>query len=194
MQIEHPVWCGYTSTFHFHATLARMLRPALIRDEVTQMRSSGEKRLLAPPGVVKAFHPEQFPLDSVVGLIQQGARHGYLRVLKDRIPARLLLLEPALDACPVGGSSRCRDVVDKTAQPLTQGKHTQALALSRPVEQGVDLGAERLTDRRCDGREFLGEFEERVAEAEAETCSRKQGAHTLRGAVKAIGEGPFDPI
>ena len=26
------------------------------------------------------------------------------------------------------------------------------------------------------------------------TCSRKQGSHTLRGAVKAISEGPFDPI
>src|SRR5215831_1620648 len=123
--------------------------------------------------MMEALHHKEFPVDGVMGLIQQGAGDGHLRVLKDRIPACLLLLEPALDAFPVGGASRCRDVVDKTAQPLAQGKHAQALALSRPVEQGVELGAERLTDRRCDGREFLWEFEERVAEAEAETCSRK---------------------
>jgi hypothetical protein len=33
-----------------------------------------------------------------------------------------------------------------------------------------------------------------VAQAEAETCPRKQGPYTLRGAVKAIDEHPFDPV
>jgi hypothetical protein len=33
-----------------------------------------------------------------------------------------------------------------------------------------------------------------MAQAEAELCPWKQGPQTLRGAVKAIGEHPSDPI
>ena len=39
------------------------------RCRVIQVRQPREKRLLAPFGVMEAFHREQFPLDSVVGLI-----------------------------------------------------------------------------------------------------------------------------
>ena len=43
----------------------------------------------------------------------------------------------------------------------------QALALARPGEQGVELRAERLAHWRRDGRQFLRELVERVAQAEA---------------------------
>ncbi len=46
LQVEHPVWCGYSPAFHFHATLAGMLSPTLIGDQVVEVRESGEKRLL----------------------------------------------------------------------------------------------------------------------------------------------------
>ena len=120
---------------------------------------------------------EQLPLDGVMGLIQQGAGHGHLRVGEDGIPARLLLLKPAPHALAVGRPSRGGDVVDKVAEPLAERKHPQALALARPVEQGVELRAERLTHRRRDRHQFLRELEERVAQADAETCSRKQRPH-----------------
>ena len=77
------------------------------------------------------------------------------------------------------------------AQPLAEGKYLQALALARPVEQGVALCAPGLADRGGDGREFLRELEERVPQAEAETCPRTQRPQTLRGAVQAIEEYPF---
>src|SRR5262249_13538371 len=78
--------------------------------------------------------------------------------------------------------------------PLSQRHHAQARALSYPVEQGVKLRTERLTHGRRNRRKFLRELEKRMAEAKTATCSRKQGAHTHRGAVKAIGEHPADAI
>src|SRR5262249_42965403 len=70
LQVEEPVACRGCSSFHFHSTLARVLRPALIGDEVVQVGESREKRLLAPFGVMEAFHREQLPLDGIMGLIQ----------------------------------------------------------------------------------------------------------------------------
>ena len=125
--------CRYSSTFHFHATLASMLRPTLIGDQVVEVCQPREKRLLAPFGMMEAFHREQLPLDGVMGLIQQGARHGHLRVGEDRIPARFFVLEPAPDTLPVGVSCAVRHVIGKVAEPLTQRKHPQALTLSCPV-------------------------------------------------------------
>jgi len=69
-----------------------MFGPTLIRYQVVQVREPRQKRLLTATWMVKPFHGEQLPLDSVIGLIQQGAGHRHLRVCKDRIPARLLLL------------------------------------------------------------------------------------------------------
>ena len=89
MEIEEPVSGRYAPAFHFHATLASVLGPTLIRDEVVQVRESREKRLLAAPGMMKALHYEQFPLDGVMGLIQQGTRGRHLWVCKDHIPAGL---------------------------------------------------------------------------------------------------------
>ena len=70
LQIEEPVCCGDSSAFHFHATLAGMLGPTLIRDEVIQVREPCEKRLLAPFRMMKSFHRKQFSLDGVMRLIE----------------------------------------------------------------------------------------------------------------------------
>ena len=85
-------------------------------------------------------------------------------------------------------------MVDKTAQPLAQCKHAQALALARPVEQGVELRAQGLADRGRDGHKFLRELIERVAQTVTEACTREQRPHTLDGAVEAIGQDASDPI
>ena len=53
-----------------------------------------------------------------------------------------LLLKPAPDALPIGHPCVLRHVVSKVAEPLTEGKHAHALALSRPREQGVEPRAE----------------------------------------------------
>jgi hypothetical protein len=90
---------------------------------------------------VKAFHREQFPLDGIMRLIQQGAGCRHLRVCEHRIPTGFLLSNPAPDALAVRRSRRGGNVSDKAAEPLTQRKHPQALALARSVEQGVELGA-----------------------------------------------------
>jgi len=51
---------------------------------------------------MEALHRVQFPLESVLGLIQQGAGDGYLRVCEHRIPPHLLLLHPAPPPLAIG--------------------------------------------------------------------------------------------
>src|SRR5215510_4049867 len=85
-------------------------------------------------------------------------------------------------------------MVHKVAEPLSQRKHAQALALARPVPQGVELRAQRLAHRGCDGDEFLRELEERVAQASAHADARKERAQTFGRAVEAIGEDAFDAV
>ena len=133
--------CGDCASFHFHPALPGMLGSTLIRDQVVEMRQPCQKRLLASLWMMKPFHHEEFPVDGVMGLIQQGAGHGHLGVCEDRIPARLFLLEPAPDALAIGLPRRVGDMVGKAPQPLAQRKHPQAFALTRPVQQGVELGA-----------------------------------------------------
>ena len=87
MDIEEPVCCGYAAAFHLHPTLPGMLGPTLIRDEVVQMREAREKRLLAASWMVKPLHSKQLSFDGVMRLIQEGTRHGHLRVCEHRIPA-----------------------------------------------------------------------------------------------------------
>src|SRR4029453_17004485 len=41
LQVEHPVWCGDASAFHFHATRAGMLSPTLIADQVIEPKKRG---------------------------------------------------------------------------------------------------------------------------------------------------------
>ena len=51
-----------------------MLSPALIRDEVVQVREPRQKRLLTAAWMVQPFHGEQLPLDGIMGLSRgQGA-------------------------------------------------------------------------------------------------------------------------
>ena len=69
LQVEHPVRCRNATALHFHPTLARVQGPALIRDQVVQVRQAGEKRRLTPTGMVEAFHGEEFTVDGVVRLI-----------------------------------------------------------------------------------------------------------------------------
>jgi hypothetical protein len=176
------------------ALVPPLLVSTLIRNEVVQVGEPREKRLLAAPRMMEALHREQLPLDSVMGLIQQRAGHGHLGICKDRILARLLGLKPLAHTVASGLPGCVRDVVRKAPQSLAQRKHPYALPLACPVPQGVELGAQRLAERGRDGREFLREFEECVAQADAEACPRKQRAHTLGGAVESIGEDPFDPI
>jgi hypothetical protein len=62
--------CRYSSAFHCHPTLPRMLGPTLIGDQVREVGQPRETRLLAPAWMMEAVHREQFPLEGVVGLIQ----------------------------------------------------------------------------------------------------------------------------
>jgi hypothetical protein len=61
--------CWDCASFHFHATLTRMLGPTLIGHQVVEVCQPREKRLLAATGMMEPLHGEQFPLDGVVGLV-----------------------------------------------------------------------------------------------------------------------------
>jgi hypothetical protein len=94
----------------------------------------------------------------------------------------------------IGDPSRSGDVIGKVAEPLAKRKYPQALPLTCPVEQRVELGAQHLADRGRDGRQFLRELDERMAEAVAQAHPRKQGPQTPGGAVEAIGQDASDPV
>src|SRR5215813_6298730 len=66
--------------------------------------------------------------------------------------------------------------------------------LTRPVQQGVELGAQGLADRGGDGGEFPRELIDRMAEAEAKTRPREERAQTLGGAVETIRQNAADAI
>ena len=141
LQVEPPVSCRYSPTFHCYTTLARRLGATRIGHQVVEMGQAREKRLLVSTGMMKPLHCEQLPLDGVVGLVSEGAGHRHLRIGEHRVPARLLALEPVPDALAVGYPSRRGDVIGKVPEPLPQGTHPQALALARPGPQGGKLGA-----------------------------------------------------
>jgi hypothetical protein len=82
--MQEPVLCWHFPAFDFHATLAGMLGPTLIRHQVVQVGQPRQKRLLTTTGLVKPFHREQFPVDGVVGLNEQGAGHRHLGVFEHR--------------------------------------------------------------------------------------------------------------
>jgi hypothetical protein len=46
LQVEHPVRCRDATAFHFHPTLACIQGPALVGDQVVEVREAGEKRRL----------------------------------------------------------------------------------------------------------------------------------------------------
>src|SRR5215831_1912479 len=104
LQVEEPVACWDCSSFDFHTTLAGMLSTPLVGHEVVQMGEPSQKRLLAAFGMMEALHHEQFPVDGVMGLIQQSTGHRHLRVGEHGIPACFLLLNPAPHALTIGCS------------------------------------------------------------------------------------------
>src|SRR5262249_42210694 len=106
-----------------------MLGAALIRDQVVEVRQPRQKRLLAAVWVMEAFHGEELPLNSVMGLIEQGAGHRHLGVCKDRIPARLLSLKPASHALAIGCPSGGGDVVHKVAEPFAPAQIRASLCV-----------------------------------------------------------------
>ena len=115
MESEEPVCGGDSPAFHFHPALTGMLGTTLIGDQVVQVREPCQKCLLAAIWVVEPFHCKQLPLNRVMGLIQEGTGDGHLRVCEDRIPARLLVLQPASHALAVGRPRRVGDVVGTVA-------------------------------------------------------------------------------
>src|SRR4029450_2021844 len=66
LEVEEPVACWDCSAFHFHPTLAGMLRAPLVGHEVIQMGEPSQKRLLAPVGMMEALHHEELPVNSVM--------------------------------------------------------------------------------------------------------------------------------
>ena len=91
LQVEEPVACRDCASFDFHPTLPGMLGATLIRHQVVQVRQPDKKRLLTPLGMMEAFQREQLPLDGIMGLIQQAAGDGYLRVCEHHVPTRVLV-------------------------------------------------------------------------------------------------------
>jgi len=59
-----------------------MLGALLVMDQVVQVCQPDKKRLLAPVWMMKPFHHEQFPVNGVMGLIQQHAGDWHLRVFE----------------------------------------------------------------------------------------------------------------
>jgi hypothetical protein len=51
------------------STLACIQGPALVGDQVVEVREPGEKRRLTPSGMMEAFHGEKLAVDGVVGLL-----------------------------------------------------------------------------------------------------------------------------
>jgi hypothetical protein len=58
LEIEQPVACRDLASFDFHTTLPGMLGPTLVGHQIVQMGQPAQKRLLAPFGVMEAFHRE----------------------------------------------------------------------------------------------------------------------------------------
>src|SRR5262245_54080812 len=69
LQVEEPISCRDSPTFHCYTTLARMLGATLIGHQVVEMGQPREKHLLVSTGMMKPLHREQLPLDGVVSLV-----------------------------------------------------------------------------------------------------------------------------
>jgi hypothetical protein len=65
----------------------------------------------------------------------------HLGVFEHRVPAHFFGLEPVANTLAMFFSYRRIDAIGKVAQALTQCYHTQAFALSTPVQQSMELGA-----------------------------------------------------
>jgi len=194
LQIEEPIVCRYSSAFHFQPTWTSVLGPTLIGDEVVEVGQPRETRLWTATGMMEPFHREQLPLDGVVGLIQEGAGDGPLRVCEDRLPARFRVLKPLAHPVAVGLPCGVGDMLGNVTSPLAQGKHPPALPRSHAVQHGMKRRAQRLAHRGRDRRQLLRELMDRLAQAVAQARSWEERTHPLGGAVEAIGAAPPDPL
>jgi hypothetical protein len=61
------------------------------------------------------LHREQFPIDGVMGLIQQRAGHRHPGIFEHRIPARFLVLKPASHTLAIGWPRHGGDMIGKVA-------------------------------------------------------------------------------
>ena len=138
LDIEEPVACRYASA-HFHTTLPSMLGSMLIRDEIIQMCEPREKRLLAPclddgtpSSRITSARWRCGPDPAACWSRASAGRRG---------PHTSPPLCPGTSAghAPVGVPCAVRHVVNKVAEPLSQGKHAQAFALACSIQQGVEL-------------------------------------------------------
>jgi hypothetical protein len=103
--------------------LAGVLGATLIGHQVVQVAQPSQKGLLVSFGMMKRFHHEQFPIDGVMGLIEQGAGHRHPGVCEHRIPARFFVLKPVLYALAMSCPSRGGDKIGNVASPLAQRQH-----------------------------------------------------------------------
>jgi hypothetical protein len=92
-----------------------MLGATLIRHEVVQVSQAPEKGLLAAVRMMDSLHPKEFPIDGVMGLIEQGAGHRHPGVCEHRRPARFVVLNPVLYALAMSCPSRGGDKIGQVA-------------------------------------------------------------------------------
>src|SRR5215510_4447815 len=119
----------------------------LIRHQIVQVSQAHEKSLLPPIRVMETFHHKQFPIESIVGLVQDRAHRWHLRIGKHRIPARFLGLKPMAHARTVLFTHRRGEVLGEMAEALAERHHAEACTLPTPVEHAVQGGAPPLTQR-----------------------------------------------
>ena len=153
-----------------------------------------ENRLLAPSWMLEPLHGPSRPLDGVVGVLQQGAGPGPLRGGEDRRPARLFVLHPPPDTCPVGGPCAVGPVGHTGAEPLPPRPPAPAFARACALPQGVALRASRVADRRRDRHPCGRPLMDCMAETDAAACARDQRPPPARRAGKAIGPEAAAPL
>jgi len=120
LQVEHPVRCRDATALHFHPARARVQGPALVWDQVVQVRQAREKSRLTPARVMESLHREELAVHGIVGLVQNRAHRRHLGVFEHRIPPSLLLPEPVANALAMLSSHRGGDVIGKTVVSAKQ--------------------------------------------------------------------------
>ena len=90
-------------------------------------------------GYPESLHGEQLAVHGVVRLIQNCTHRRHLGVFEYRVSARFFGLKPVANTLAVRLAHRRVDAIGKMAQALTQGHHSQAFALSTPMQQSVEL-------------------------------------------------------
>ena len=144
--------------------------------------------------MVKPFQGEKLAVQGVVRLIPYRAHRRPLGVFEHGVPARFFGLEPVANALAMVFAHRRGEAIGKVAQALAPCHHPQAFALSTPVQQGVELGAQPPAHRGRDTDQLVRQLVERVTQALAQACPRKQRPHTAHRAVKAVSQSTLHAV